>query len=295
MRNPEDVLPDRSRQYIFDVFGTAERFSGHERQSTDAACKHCAMAGLCTVSAIDTSALEQLDNAVRCIRAVRRGHALYRPGDSFRSIYAVRAGSFKTVVMHRDGREQVTGFGIVGDTLGIDGIARGSHSCEAIALEDSSVCVMPFDLLEMLCREVTAIQRHVHQMLGAEIVRESALMMLLGTTTAEERVATFLADLSRRWQTRGYSAAAFTLKMTREEIGSYLGLKLETVSRMLSKLQRRRLIDVHGKDLRILDIDGLQRLATDVGFSPFEIRRDTDSHAMVALETRFSESRPGGH
>lgn len=295
MRNPEDVLPDLSRQYIFDVCATSERFRDHGRQSANTACKHCAMAGLCTVSPIDTSGLERLNNAVRCIRAVHRGHALYRPGDSFRSIYAVRAGSFKTVVMDRDGREQVTGFGIVGDTLGIDGIASGKHGCEAIALEDSSVCVMPFDLLEMLCREVSAIQRHVHQMLGAEIVRESALMMLLGTTTAEERVATFLADLSRRWQARGYSAAAFTLKMTREEIGSYLGLKLETVSRMLSKLQRQRLIEVHGKDLRILDLDGLQSLATDVGLSPFGIRRDTDSHASFALETRFSECRPGGH
>lgn len=228
-------------------------------------CKTCAMAGLCTNSRIDSSTHERLNHAVQCVRIVHRGHALYRPGDPFRSIYAIRAGSFKTVVMHHEGHEQVTGFGFVGDVLGIDGIAGARHSCEAIALEDSSVCVMPFELLEMLCREVRAIQRHVHQMLGAEIVRESTLMMLLGTMTAEERVTAFLADLSRRWQARGYSAAAFTLKMTRQEIGSYLGLKLETVSRMLSKLQGRGLIDVHGKDLRILDVDGLRKPATGNG------------------------------
>lgn len=257
-------------------------------------CKVCAMTELCTHSTIDSLAHERINDAVQCVRTVNRGHALYRPGDTFGSIYAVRTGSFKTVVVHREGHDQVTGFGIVGDTLGIDGIASGTHSFEAIALEDSSVCVMPFELLEMLCREVKAIQHYVHRMLGAEIVRKSALMMLLGTTTAEERVATFLADLSLRWQARGYSPAAFTLKMTREEIGSYLGLKLETVSRMLSKLQGRGLIEVHGKDLRILHIEGLQMLATDACIAPSRNHQTAGRHANCAPETRVSESRRGG-
>ncbi len=235
-----------------------------DQGSRDLGCKTCAMASLCASRPIDTVAHVRLDDAVQCVRTVKRGHALFRPGDTFGNIYAVRSGSFKTVVTHREGREQVTGFAIVGETLGFDGIASGSYRCEAIALEDSSVCVMPFDLLEVLCREVKGIQQHVHQMLSAEIVRASALMMLIGVATAEERVAIFLADLSRRWQARGYSAAAFTLKMTREEIGSHLGLTLETVSRMLSKLQARQLIEVHGKDLRILDIDGLRNQETEV-------------------------------
>ena len=247
------------------------RPSKQEAWTADLGCKTCAMATLCTSSPIDTLSHDRLNTAVQCVRTVRRGHALYRPGDTFESIYAVRTGSFKTVIMHHEGREQVTGFSIVGDTLGIDGIASGKHSCEVLALEDSSVCVMPFELLEMLCREVKPIQRHVHKMLGAEIVRQSTLMMLLGLANAEERVAAFLADLSRRWQTRGYSAAAFTLKMTREEIGSYLGLQLETVSRMLSKLQAQRLVEVHGRDLRILDIDGLRKLATSDCASPVRV------------------------
>lgn len=238
----------------------------------DIGCKTCAMAALCAARPSDPLAHERLNDAVQCVRTVRRGHALFRPGDTFGNIYAVRSGSFKTVVTHREGREQVTGFAIVGETLGFDGIASGSYRCEAIALEDSSVCVMPFDLLEMLCREVKAIQHHVHQMLSAEIVRASALMMLIGVATAEERVAIFLADLSRRWQARGYSAEAFTLKMTREEIGSHLGLTLETVSRMLSKLQARRLIEVHGRDLRILDIDGLRNQEPDVCSSAFLVQ-----------------------
>ncbi|HKT96108.1 MAG TPA: helix-turn-helix domain-containing protein [Paraburkholderia sp.] len=265
------------------------------RLTADFGCKTCAMAGLCTSSRLDTSTHERINRAVQCLLVVHRGHALYRLGDTFRSIYAIRTGSFKTVVMHREGHEQVTGFGIVGDTLGIDGIASGEHSCEAIALEDSSVCVMPFELLEMLCREVSAIQHHVHQMLGAEIVRESTLMMLLGTMTAEERVSFFLADLSRRWQARGYSAAAFTLKMARQEIGSYLGLKLETVSRTLSKLQGRGLINVHGKDLRILDIDGLQQLAPVDCTTPFRVQQGAGRHRGYTLGTPLSETRPGGY
>jgi len=258
-------------------------------------CKTCAMAALCTRSPIDAVVHERLNDVVQCVRTVHRGHALYRPGDTFGSIYAVRAGSFKTVVTHREGHEQITGFDIVGDTLGIDGIACGRHSCETIALEDSSVCVMPFDLLEILCREVKTIQHHVHQMLGAEIVRESTLMMLLGTMTAEERVASFLVDLSRRWEMRGYSAAAFTLKMTREEIGCYLGLKLETVSRMLTKLQRRRLIHACGKDLRILDIDGLRKLTTDIGPASFQGGQHQRRHTGYASATCLSERRPGEH
>jgi CRP/FNR family transcriptional regulator len=252
------------------------------------------MAALCTRSLIDPLALERLNDVAHCVRVVHRGHALYRPGDIFGSIYAVRAGSFKTVIMHCEGHEQITGFGIVGDTLGIDGIASGRHSCEAIALEDSAVCVMPFDLLEMLCREVKTIQHHVHQMLGAEIVRESTLMMMLGTMTAEERVASFLADLSRRWEARGYSAAAFTLKMTREEIGCYLGLKLETVSRTLTKLQQRQLIHARGKNLRILDIDGLRKLAADVGPASFRGQPRRQAFGYTP-ETRSPEHWSGGH
>lgn len=264
------------------------------RGKADIGCKTCAMAALCTRSLIDPLALERLNDVVHCVRVVHRGHALYRPGDTFGSIYAVRAGSFKTVIMHCEGHEQITGFGIVGDTLGIDGIASGRHSCEAIALEDSAVCVMPFDLLEMLCREVKTIQHHVHQMLGAEIVRESTLMMMLGTMTAEERVASFLADLSRRWEARGYSAAAFTLKMTREEIGCYLGLKLETVSRTLTKLQQRQLIHARGKNLRILDIDGLRKLAADVGPASFRGQPHRQAFGYTP-EARSPEHWPGGH
>jgi CRP/FNR family transcriptional regulator len=225
-----------------------------------AKCSTCSMQRICMPAGRSATEYERLDSIICSTRIIRRGEALYRAGDAFQNVYAVRTGCFKTVVMHRDGLEQVTGFHLAGDALGLDGVSSDLHGCDAIALEDSIVCIIPFDLLELLCREVKAIQHHVHRLMSSEIVRESALMMLLGTMTAEQRVAAFLLNLSTRLKARGYSSAEFVLRMTREEIGSYLGLKLETVSRMFSKLQKAGVVDARGKDIRILDQAGLERV-----------------------------------
>jgi CRP/FNR family transcriptional regulator len=223
-------------------------------------CSSCAMRAVCMPQGLTQSEVACLDSIICTTRMVRQGEALYRANDSFQSIYAVRAGSFKTIVMHRDGREQVTGFHLAGDVLGLDGVSSSHHGLDAIAIEDSNVCIIPFHLLESLCRENKAVQQHVHRMMSGEIVRESALMMLLGTMSAEQRVASFLLNLSSRLKARGYSPAEFNLRMTREEIGSYLGMKLETVSRMFSKFLRDGLVDTHGKQIRILDLDGLSHV-----------------------------------
>ncbi|WP_277182930.1 fumarate/nitrate reduction transcriptional regulator Fnr [Caballeronia sp. BR00000012568055] len=221
-------------------------------------CSTCSMQRVCMPSGLSPDDYERLDALICSTRTVHRGDPLYRCGDAFQSVYAVRSGCFKTVVMHRDGIEQVTGFYLAGDALGLDGISSDHHNCDAIALEDSVVCIIPFDLLELLCREVKTIQHHIHRLMGGEIVRESNLMMLLGTMSAEQRVAAFLLNLSTRMQARGYSPAQFVLRMTREEIGSFLGLKLETVSRMFSKLQKAGVLDARGKEVRILDQAGLE-------------------------------------
>ncbi|MGY6123530.1 fumarate/nitrate reduction transcriptional regulator Fnr (plasmid) [Paraburkholderia strydomiana] len=223
-------------------------------------CTTCSMRSICMPQGLTAEELQRIESLVCPSRTIKQGETIFRANDSFQSIYAVRAGSFKTVVMHRDGREQVTGFHLAGDSLGLDGVCSGYHSCDAVALEDSKVCIIPFHLLEAMCREVKVVQQHVHRMMGGEIVRESSQMMLLGTMSAEQRVATFLLSLSDRLRKRGYSPAEFHLRMTREEIGSYLGIKLETVSRMLSKFQRDRLLDARGKDIRILDHEALVRV-----------------------------------
>ncbi|KWN95080.1 fumarate/nitrate reduction transcriptional regulator Fnr [Burkholderia ubonensis] len=220
-------------------------------------CSSCALRNVCMPQSLTPAEFARVDAMICTTRHVKRGEALYRSGDAFHSIYAVRTGSFKTVVMHRDGGEQVTGFQIVGESLGLDGLHAGHHNGDAIALEDSTVCIIPFGQLEQLCHEVRTMQHHVYQMMSGEIVRESGLMLLLGTMTAEQRVAAFLLNLSTRFKARGYSSAEFVLRMTRDEIGGYLGMKLETVSRMLSKFQRKGMLAAQGKQIRIVDADGL--------------------------------------
>ncbi|WP_321894924.1 helix-turn-helix domain-containing protein [Paraburkholderia heleia] len=223
-------------------------------------CRNCATRDLCMPTAMRSQNTVNPISVFGNHRKVRRGEAVYRAGDAFCNLYVIRAGSSKTVAMHRDGREQITGFQIAGDFLGMEGITSGKHTLDAIALEDSVVCVIPFATLEMLSFGNKDLQRHLHLMMSREIVRESAHMMLIGCMTAEERVASFLLGLSKRYRERGYSSMEFQLRMTREEIGCYLGLKLETVSRMFTRLQQRGAVRMKGKQARIVDIDSLERV-----------------------------------
>jgi CRP/FNR family transcriptional regulator len=205
-------------------------------------------------------AMPKLEALICSARTIRRGEPLYRSGDPFANLYAVRSGSLKTVMAHRDGREQVTGLRLAGEPLGFDGISEDRHACSAIALEDSSVCIVPYASLKHLCREIAQMQDRLHRLMGEQIVREAAQMMVLGSLSADERVAAFLLDVSERNAQRGYSSNEFNLRMTREDMGSYLGMTLETVSRTLSRFQKRGLIDTQGKFIRIIDFDGLRRL-----------------------------------
>ena len=204
--------------------------------------------------------IEHLDQLVYTRKRVKRGEALYRSGDPFNSLYAIRTGFFKSNVLLEDGRDQVTGFFMPGEIMGLDGIGQDRHSCNATALEDGEVCVIPFVRLEELSREVRNLQHQFHKVMSREIVRDQGVMMLLGSMRAEERLAAFLLNLSQRFLARGYSPAEFHLRMTREEIGSYLGLKLETVSRLFSKFQEENLVSVQQKHIRITDVEGLKRL-----------------------------------
>ncbi|AJY11075.1 fumarate/nitrate reduction transcriptional regulator Fnr [Burkholderia dolosa] len=257
MQSHADVSPTiPSRPFI--PLHPVERTDQPKRAASR--CSSCALRTVCLPTNLSTEDFARVDAMICTTRHIKRGETLYRAGDTFNSIYAVRTGSFKTVMMHRDGDEQITGFQIVGESLGLDGVHTGRHNGDAIALEDSTVCIIPFGQLEQMCREVRTLQHHVYQLMSGEIVRESALMLLLGTMSAEQRVAAFLLNFSARFKARGYSAAEFVLRMTRDEIGEYLGMKLETVSRMLSKFQRNGLVAAHGKQISIVDPDGLRRI-----------------------------------
>jgi CRP/FNR family transcriptional regulator len=149
---------------------------------------------------------------------------------------------------------------MLGDIIGLDGIGTDRHGCQAVALEDTEVCVMPFERLEELARSVPQLQHNLHQFLAREITRDHGVMLLLGSMRAEERLASFLLNLSERYRRRGYSSSEFVLRMTREEIGSYLGLKLETVSRLFSRFQDEGLIQVQGRAVKIVDMAAMRHL-----------------------------------
>lgn len=230
--------------------------------SLKAACSQCNLRELCLPYGLSEKEISKLDKMVAARRKIKRSQHLYRAGDPFEAIYAIKTGFFKTDVLLEDGRDQVTGFQMAGEILGMDGISAETHNCNAVALEDSEVCVIPFAQLEGLSREIQTLQHHFHKVMSREIVRDHGVMMLLGTMRAEERLAAFLLNLSQRFTARGYSPQEFHLRMTREEIGSYLGLKLETVSRAFSRFQDEGLISVQQKHIRILDITPLKQLLT---------------------------------
>lgn len=224
------------------------------------ACSSCSLRELCLPAGIDPREMERIDELVNHRRKLKRGEHLYRAGASLASLYAIRSGTMKSCVLHEDGREQVAGFHMMGDLLGMDAISGGRHMCDIVALEDCEVCEIPFSCLEQLSRELPPLQHQLHRIMSREIVRDYGVMLLLGSMKAEERLAAFLLNLSQRFAARGYSASEFNLRMTREEIGSYLGLKLETISRVLSRFQQDGLLEVHHKQLRIADAKRLRAI-----------------------------------
>jgi len=234
--------------------------SAVETAASQAPCTQCGSHALCLFEGLGKEDIARLDGLIESRRKLKRQQTLYRAGDPFHALYAVCSGFFKTEILLEDGREQVTGIHMTGDILGMDGIGTGAHACHAVALDSSQVCVIPFDELERFSREVPGLQRNFHKMMSYRLVRDQGLMTLLGTMSAEERMAAFLLTLSQRFTSRGFSPAEFHLRMTREEIGQCLGLKLETVSRTLSRMQEDGLITVQQKHIRILDAKRLKKI-----------------------------------
>ena len=224
------------------------------------ACSNCNLRELCMPIDLNGSDMDKIDTLVATRRKIKRGDSLFSNGDRFDALYAIRTGFFKTRITTEDGRDQVTGFQMAGEIIGLDGIVADRHSCDAVALEDAEVCEMPYGRIEELSREVPALQTHVHKIMSREIVREHGVMLLLGSMRAEERLAAFLLNLVQRLHARGFSRSELVLRMTREEIGSYLGLKLETVSRTFSKFAEEGIVEVKQRHVRILDTEALRAI-----------------------------------
>ena len=247
----------------FESIGAKMR--GMNPQTLKVACSNCNLRELCMPIGLSNEELDRIDDVVGARRKIKRGTTLFRNGENFTSLYAIRTGFFKTCVASEDGRDQVTGFQMAGEVIGLDGIVNDHHTCDAVALEDAEVCVMPFDRIEELSREINALQRHVHKIMSREIVREHGVMLLLGSMRAEERLATFLLNLVQRLHARGFSQSELILRMTREEIGSFLGLKLETVSRTFSRFVEDGIVEVKQRHVRILNTDALKDIVNPKG------------------------------
>lgn len=221
--------------------------------STAATCPHCTQRDACFPMDLEPSQRILLDQlSIRRIR-IKRGEHLFRDGDAFKAIFTVRSGFFKTGLATETGHEQVTGFQMAGEMLGLDGIVTERHMGSAVALEDSEVCAIPYARLAELSRELPVMQQHLHKAMSREIVREHQMMLLLGSMRAQERLATFLLNLVKRLHARGFSGSELVLRMTRADIGSYLGMKLETVSRLFSRLTHEGILTVHQRHVCIAD------------------------------------------
>lgn len=228
-------------------------------------CTNCRLNSICLPLALESDDIQLLDDIIQRSKPFHKGQHLYREGDNFQSVYVVRSGALKVYKTAEDGREQVTGFYFPGELLGMDGISNNSHASSAKTLETSAICEIPFDSLEKLSAQMPNLLRHFFQRLSREIIEDRVLITLLRNNSANERVAALLLSISARNARRKLSATNFRLPMSRLDIGSYLGLTLETVSRVFSRLQKMDVIRIDKKEIEILDMQGVRHMADLVG------------------------------
>lgn len=229
--------------------------------SIKAACKDCSLRELCLPLGLNEPDLSELDKVIKRRRTLKKGEMLYRFGDPLKALYAIRSGSLKTTGLIEDGRAQVTGFYLPGELLGMDAINTDVHPCSAEALETSEVCDIPYTALEGLAQQIPSLQHQLLRIMSREIVRDEGMLMMLGRMSAEERLASCLMSFSRRLARLGDTAVEFKLSMSRQDLGDYLGLALETVSRLLSRFQDGGLISVHGRQIALRDVNRLRAMA----------------------------------
>jgi CRP/FNR family transcriptional regulator len=223
-------------------------------------CASCPWRAACLPQGLNFVELGQFDKLIGRERYLKKGQPLFVAGNPFRALYALRSGAVRTTIVAEDGREQVAGYHILGEIVGMDGIATTRHACSAVATMETELCAVPFERLETLAQTVPGLQRNLYRLLSQQLTDHHERMLMLGSMDARERLASFLLDLSDRYRRRGHSASALTLHLSREELGSYLGLKLETVSRGFSRLQAAGAVQVQGREIKLLDLPSLRTL-----------------------------------
>lgn len=224
-------------------------------------CQDCSISTLCIPLGLNSDELDELDNIIERKKPIQKGQELFKAGESLRSLYAIRSGTVKSYTITEQGEEQITAFHLAGDLIGFDAINTGNHPSFAQALETAMVCEIPYEVLDDLSGKMPRLRQQIMRLMSNEINGDQQMILLLSKKTAEERLASFLHGLSTRFSERGFSAKEFRLTMTRGDIGNYLGLTVETVSRLLGRFQKNSLIEVDGKYIRILDALELATLA----------------------------------
>ncbi len=230
----------------------------HVRPVAD--CEHCSVRRLCLPVSLDRGELEIMEQMIRPHAVLRGGENLYRVGDEFKSLYAIKSGSLKTYGITSDGKVQITGFHYAGELVGMDAIDHRMHACDAVALERCEVCELPFGELEELNRRLPGLQSEFSRAMSREIHSDQHMLMVIGSMNAEQRTACFLLNLYQRMRQRDAQLDGVTLSMTREDIGNYLGLSLETVSRKFAQFQTAGVIDIDKRHIHIRDLAALTRL-----------------------------------
>jgi CRP/FNR family transcriptional regulator, anaerobic regulatory protein len=254
-------------------------------------CSSCRLRDICMPVGLSAKEMALIDQMVSTRIKVKRGEPLFRIGARFKSLYTIRSGFFKTSISTEDGREQVSGFYMSGELLGLDGLAQDQHTCTASALEDSEVCVLHVQLINELSHDIHALQNHVQKVMSREIVHDHDHLFLLGSMRADARVATFLLNLLTRLHARGQAQDELLLRMTREDMGSYLGLTIETISRTLSKMVKSGVLSVDQRKIRVLQPEALHYLA-EHGNGPACLQPVLPSHTAHEMHRRSQNYVP---
>ncbi len=225
-------------------------------------CKTCSLSELCLPRGLQSEELQRLDDIIKARRVVHSGDLLFKEGSENRGIYAVRSGSVKTFAMTESGEEQVLGFHLPGEIVGLAGLDQSVHNCSSKALETSSICEMPLDDLEEICLQIPSLQKQLLKLISREISQDHKMLLLLAKKNSDQRVATFLLSLSGRFKLRGLSSDSFILSMSRQDIANYLGLAVETVSRILTKFSEDNIVEVTRRSIQIVNHDRLLEIAS---------------------------------
>lgn len=236
------------------------KFKGIDVDHLKVSCSQCNLRELCFPHGMNDEELTNMEALVDQPKPLHKNDFLYRDGDKSAAIYAVRSGCVKTMTESANGDEQIVGFHLPGELLGLDGFADGAHTCNALALETSSVCELPLDQLENLCHELPGLQKQMRRIMGKEVNNDHKLLLLLGKMTAEERLASFLLSLSGRMEERHWKGTEFNLSMPRQDIANYLGMAVETVSRLFATFQSEKIIEVDRRHITIIDMPRLKAI-----------------------------------